>query len=84
MLIWLLIAFDVFAVGVAVVLAVKLPHDPWRITPSLVVMFLLTIMLGAVGDPRSFLLTAGIAAAFGTGRVVHRLRRHSGAAPEKS
>ncbi|GAB3691473.1 hypothetical protein [Saccharopolyspora sp. NPDC049426] len=73
--IWLLIIIDVAAVGFAVFLAFKLPHDPWRITPSLVVTFLLTILLGATIDPRAFLLTTGLVAAFATGRTVYRLRQ---------
>lgn len=73
--IWLLIAADLAAIGFAVFLAFKLPHDPWRITPTLVVTFLFTILMGATVDPRAFLLTVGLVAAFGTGRAVHRLRQ---------
>ncbi|GAA2798857.1 hypothetical protein [Saccharopolyspora taberi] len=73
--IWLLIAVDLVAIGFAVFLAFKVPHDPWRITPALVVTFLFTILMGATVDPRAFLLTAGLVVSFGTGRAVHRLRQ---------
>ncbi|MEV4734821.1 hypothetical protein [Saccharopolyspora sp. NPDC049426] len=72
----LLVAFDIVVVGGAVVLAIARPDDPWRITPSVVVMLLLTILMGITTDPRAFLLTAGLVIAFGTGRVTHRLRQH--------
>lgn len=74
--IWLLITIDIALVGFAVVLAFKLPHDPWRITDSsVVVTFLLTILLGITVHPRLFLLTAGLVAMFVTGRAVYRLRQ---------
>lgn len=73
--IWLLITIDIALVGFAVVLALKLPHDPWRITSSVVVTFLLTILLGITVHPRLFLLTAGLVAMFVTGRAVYRLRQ---------
>ncbi len=72
----LLLAFDLAAVVVAVVYAIKHPDAEWQITPSLVVMTLSTIGLGLLVDSRAFVLTAGIVATFGAGRLVHDVRQH--------
>ena len=76
LVIGLLVAFDIVVVGGAVFLAFARPDDPWRITPSVVVMLLLTILMGATTDQRAYVLTAGLVIAFGTGRATHRLRQH--------
>lgn len=75
----LLVAFDIVVVCGAVFLAIARPDDPWRITPSVIVMVLLTILMGATIDPRAFLLTAGLVIAFGAGRATHRLRQRRSA-----